>query len=221
MLWGRFFSFLRSIPCMPLNCSRCKATKDKSAFYRRADRQGQFLSGCIECRKSAAREKQIRGRAAVRSLTAGDVLQRYAFDSTTGRFTDRDSGKPVCSTNGDGYLRLYLAGVGVQAHHAAWLIYHGEWPSVEIDHQDHDRANNARRNLQLAADSANARNLSRSRRNTSGVTGVCWSAKRGKWVAQIYAGRPLNLGLHDDFAAAVAVRKAAATRLGFHPNHGA
>lgn len=63
--------------------------------------------------------------------------------------------------------------------------------------------------------------LSRRETNKSGVTGVSWYKRSGKWRAQIIVdGRALHLGLFDSFDEAVAVRKAANEKFGYHPDHG-
>lgn len=68
----------------------------------------------------------------------------------------------------------------------------------------------------------NMRNMKRSRRNKSGVTGVRWDKASSRWHVQIGDGRGKNrhVGLFTDFEQAVAARKSAETKAGFHPNHG-
>jgi len=91
-----------------------------------------------------------------------------------------------------------------------------------VHHGDHNRANNRRANLRLVTAARNARNLSRSSANTSGVTGVSWHKRKGEWQAKItFDGKQIHLGTYGaDFDEAVQVRKRAEQILDFHANHG-
>lgn len=219
-------AFLACI-AMRLTCTRCRAEKPASDFYSRKDRPGAYLSGCIACRSASAKAKRPERWAAVERLTADEILARYAFDPESGKFTGRINGKRVAADRATGYVRLPLCGMHVQGHRAAWFLTYGSWPEAQLDHADHDRANNRPGNLALAPGCANARNMSMSRRNSSGVTGVSWSAARQRWVAQIStktdAGQRKNvmLGHFEEFADAVRVRRDAERAFGYHPNHGA
>lgn len=108
-----------------------------------------------------------------------------------------------------------------KAHRVAWALHHGEWPDIDIDHENGDPADNRIKNLRLATKVQNSRNQKRSAANKSGVTGVCWNPRCEKWSAQIkFGGRKYHLGLFRDLNEAAKVRKAAERRHGFHPNHG-
>lgn len=86
---------------------------------------------------------------------------------------------------------------------------------LEVDHADGDGLNNRRSsNLRLATPHQNRCNTGLRSNNTSGVKGVSWHAQRGKWVAQLSAGRGgAYLGLFDDIEAAKAVVEAARKEL--------
>lgn len=56
-----------------------------------------------------------------------------------------------------------------------------------VDHIDRDRSNNRLSNLRVASASENAINSKLSRSNKSGVRGVSYSPKLGKWKAMIGA----------------------------------
>ena len=55
----------------------------------------------------------------------------------------------------------------------------------EVDHIDRNRLNNSRQNLRLATHKQNARNRSKTKTNTSGVTGVSWDKSSQKWRAKL------------------------------------
>lgn len=87
-------------------------------------------------------------------------------------------------------------------------------PSLQVDHQDGDATNNADHNLRPATSSQNSMNRRLRSDNTSGVKGVCFDQRRGKWRTQVHVGnRAHHLGYYDDLAQAEAVVKAARERL--------
>lgn len=109
-------------------------------------------------------------------------------------------------------------GRAVLAHRIAWMYTYGEWPNV-TDHINGIRDDNRLINLRSVTQAENARNQARSKTNKSGVTGVRWFCS--KWYARIsFNGKEEHLGLFDNKEEAIAARKAAEARLGFHPNHG-
>lgn len=122
-----------------------------------------------------------------------------------------------------GYITVCVDGEHVYAHRIAWMLTHGPiQPRMEIDHVDHDPANNRLDNLRLVTAHGNKANQSRSSRNTSGVTGVYWARHAKAWAAQIKAhGMVRSLGYFKTVEAAAAARKTAEREHGFHPNHGA
>lgn len=65
------------------------------------------------------------------------------------------------------------------------------------DHKDRNALNNRRYNLRKATKHENARNLSLSKRNTSGVIGVSYYKPGEKWRAYIeYEGKFISLGYY-------------------------
>lgn len=106
-----------------------------------------------------------------------------------------------------------------RAHRIIWTMLFGPIPQgAVIDHIDHDGLNNHLSNLRLLASPVlNARNQSKHRRNTSGVTGVAWFPQRNCWRAQIGGN---SLGHFDTKEQAITARYDAERRLNYHPNHG-
>lgn len=143
-------------------------------------------------------------------------------DSTVPKFRQwngRFAGRIAFTSVKRGYLAGTINGCQLLAHRVAWALYYGEWPAEDIDHIDGVRTNNRISNLRAVARGENNRNRGRSRRNTSGATGVTHAD--GKWRARIKArGQDVSLGCFSDFGSAAAARKAAERNLGFHENHG-
>lgn len=152
------------------------------------------------------------------------------FEATGGRtashaaanWNSRYSQKPALfSDNGKGYKHGSIFDQKHFAHRVVWALHFGYWPKGDVDHINGNRADNRIENLRAVTRSENLCNAKRSKRNTSGVTGVFWDKTYSKWDAQIFIrGQRIHLGFFDDFAAAVAARKTAEARYGFHPNHG-
>lgn len=141
----------------------------------------------------------------------GRFAGKPAFDRLDGH--GRKVGMILCP---DGRQRTLNA-------HAVVLFLHGiiVGPDQVVDHINGDPADNRLSNLRVVTQGENMRNMKRVSTNTSGVPGVGFHKAAGKWTAEIYAqGSKEYLGLFDTRDAAVAARKAAEARLGYHANHG-
>ena len=139
--------------------------------------------------------------------------RRCATVST--RWNTRHAGKEAGSINRYGYRIVFLEGAAIRAHRIVWSMTHGAWPDQDIDHVDHDRANNRIENLRVVSRKDNCRNASLSKRNTSGHAGVTWCRRTQKWQAQIAPNRrTVHLGRFHDITDAIAVRKAAEEEYG-------
>ena len=125
----------------------------------------------------------------------------------------------TCAFNG-----YYVGSVfdrGHLAHRVIWAMQTGEWPEHEVDHINHDRLDNKWVNLRPATRLINRQNQTLFKNNTSGHVGVCWSKASKKWRAKIRAGNKyVHLGLFPNKDDAIAARKGAEIKYGFHPNHG-
>lgn len=125
------------------------------------------------------------------------------------------------SVNSAGYKKGCVFRVQLLAHRVIWLLHHGSWPSHDLDHINGIRTDNRISNLRPVTKAENLRNRARSSNNTSGVMGVKIDPRYNTWQAWIeFAGKKKHLGSFKSFDAAVAARKAAERRLGFHENHG-
>jgi hypothetical protein len=109
-----------------------------------------------------------------------------------------------------GYRKIVINCHQLYAHHVAWYLGHGEWPTEMIDHINGDRDDNRLANLRLANQSQQNFNTKTSVMNTSGHKGVARCSKTGRWRAYIMIGRKQKfLGNYDRLEDAVSARLAA------------
>jgi hypothetical protein len=128
----------------------------------------------------------------------------------------------LASPHREGYHCGSVVGRKFLAHRVAWFKHYGAWPAGEIDHINHDRTDNRIQNLRVVSREQNSKNLSTQTRRKGEPVGVYWYAPTSRWVVKInHNRRALHVGYFTDKAAAIAARKAAEQRLGFHKNHGA
>jgi hypothetical protein len=123
--------------------------------------------------------------------------------------------------NSGGYRSGSVDRVSVKAHRAAWALQHGRWPT-EIDHINGRRADNRLENLREVSRATNCRNRGLRNDNMSGIVGVGFHLRSGKWRARIQIdGRSVSLGSFWRKQDAINARRLAEIRHGFGPNHGA
>ena len=78
----------------------------------------------------------------------------------------------LTSLNGNGYRQGFIFNKHFVAHRVAWALHYGVWPENEIDHINHDRADNRILNLRDVSRRENSINSKPSANNTSGFNGV-------------------------------------------------
>jgi hypothetical protein len=109
------------------------------------------------------------------------------------------AGCVVRGLSSGGYYTLGLRRDGVlfilKAHRVAWAIVTGKWPPDEVDHINGKRADNRLSNLRLATCAEQRQNSALRMDSTSGLLGVSWYRRTGKWRAGIKVrGRYYHLG---------------------------
>ena len=137
-------------------------------------------------------------------------------------WNSRFSGKEAFTADsGKGYKCGQIYCILHFAHRLAWTIYYGVEPVGDIDHINGDRHDNAISNLRDVSRTDNLRNAQLRCDNTSGTVGVYWSKEKRKWKAMIHSdGKANHIGYFHAKTDAIAARKAAEIKYGFHPNHG-
>lgn len=116
----------------------------------------------------------------------------------------------------DGYPRALVDGTNMYLHR---VLFGRTDRGIVIDHINHNKLDNRLSNLRAVTHKQNMRNISMSRKNTSGHLGVHWDSRRQKWVAQISNGenhqrKTLWLGAFKDIKEAINARKLAEKEYG-------
>jgi hypothetical protein len=167
---------------------------------------------------------------AIRTESVEEMRSQIEYQPKTGKLfwkntTQNDiwgrSGKEAFTDVHRGYKSGSFKGKTFLAHRVAFAVYYGFWPNEEIDHINGTRDDNRIENLREVTRQENAKNRRRTSRNESGIVGVGWYPYTKKWRAHIKEnGRQLSLGHFPCIGMAIAARRKAEKRLGFHPNHG-
>jgi hypothetical protein len=104
-------------------------------------------------------------------LTQKRLKQVIDYNSNTGIFTRRNTGK-ICSYKTDrDYITISIDSKRYPAHILAFLYMTGSMPKT-VDHKDRNRSNNKWNNLREATTSENSANSKKRKDNSSGYKGV-------------------------------------------------
>lgn len=123
--------------------------------------------------------------------------------------------------NKSDYIRISIFNRNYAAHRLAVLLMTGDWPKGIVDHDNRDGTDNRWLNLNVTDYTGNNRNRGKSRRNTSGYTGVTKIKKSQTYVAIIGVnGTNKYLGSFKTIEEAVKARKEAEKKYNYHKNHG-
>ncbi|EKL2214131.1 HNH endonuclease [Salmonella enterica] len=121
-----------------------------------------------------------------------------------------------------GYLRVRLNGRTHGVHRIVWEMHHGKiQDGMEIDHNNGIRDDNRIENLNLVTSQENNKNMKIPSHNKSGVIGVSFCKRTGKWFASIRVNKKeVFLGRYSDINDAAKARKDAEIKFCFNSNHG-
>ena len=145
----------------------------------------------------------------------------FSYDPETGLFVrlrlagGQTAGTIAGSKKSKGYIGIAVDGRLYYAHRLAWVYVYGDTEVGEIDHINHQPADNRIANLREVTRKQNQENYSLRVDNTSGVTGVDF--RNGRWRARIsQQGKMLNLGSFETRDQAIIARRDAERRIWTH-----
>lgn len=155
----------------------------------------------------------------------GKFVWRWREGPDKGHFNAGHAGKECGCHDVYGYLiitvRFNKKPVTLKAHRLAWLITYGEMPKGEIDHIDGNEGNNRIANLRDVPASINMRNQRMMKSNKSGITGVSFDKRSGKWRANAKADdKNHHLGSFYDINDAAKAVKEFRDAHGYTDRHG-
>lgn len=152
-------------------------------------------------------------------ITKEELIKLYEYNPLTGALVHRHRRElSERKANSNGYHVMMINRKRYYAHRLVWLYLYGSFPpeGLVIDHINRNRNDNRECNLRLVTPQQNTRNSSVSKTNTTGVTGVSWHKRLGKWYSHItIMGKPKSLGYYDSLLDACAARKSAEGQLGY------
>ena len=156
------------------------------------------------------------------------LIEVLEYTEDTGFFTWKKSlanrisvGDIAGAIDGNGYRLIGIHGKRYRAHRLAWLYKTKHQPPEQIDHINGVRDDNRIINLRLASQKENMRNSSLRSDNTSGTIGIEWHKQNKRWRARItVSGKSIEIGSFLNKEDAIAARKEAEVKYGFHENHG-
>lgn len=152
----------------------------------------------------------------LKSLTTYDP-NTGLFKSLVRRKQHKPGGLLGCVNPASGYVQIKLDCQTYKAHRLAWLYVYGFWPTGQIDHINHDRADNRIANLRDVSNGINHHNRARKTKSSSGHLGVGWHKRDACWQAHLeVSGRRVHIGYFTDLAEAINARKAAEKL--YHPS---
>lgn len=136
-------------------------------------------------------------------------------------FTTRWCGKEAITHKHESCFMGSILQIRVKAHRVLWAMHTGKWPELTIDHINGDHYDNRIENLREVTQGVNSKNQRLRSTNTSGQMGVCWATRYKIWTCNIKVdGELIFLGNFKVKEDAIAARKVAELKYGFHPNHG-
>ncbi len=162
------------------------------------------------------------------TITQSYLKSILSYDENTGQFIWLNApsrrtkkGSIAGGVKPHGYIIISINANKYLAHILAWIYVNGDYPKEQLDHINHNRADNRIANLREVTLTENARNRGKCARNTSGVLGVIWDKKNNRWHASIGVdAKTVFLGRYVEFSDAVNARKNAEVLYGYHQSHG-
>lgn len=146
---------------------------------------------------------------------------REVRDKNGRSFRNQYAGKKAGGTHYSGYKHIKING-RLYAYHRVVFLMHNKYLPAEIDHIDGDPLNNRIENLRPANRSRNCSNRMIGKNNTTGVKGISFHKRIGKFQAYITKNKKrIFIGYFEKLEDAVSARKKAVDSIhGEYANYG-
>lgn len=137
-------------------------------------------------------------------------------------WNSRFSGKRAGSRTLNGYWFIAIHSRFHFSHRLAWAHVHEAWPREQIDHINGNREDNRIANLREATAAENQQNICLQKNSSSGIKGVNYDKRRGKWIVWIGVNKKSMYcgGYESKEEAAEVARKVREQVHGAFTNHG-
>lgn len=218
----------------PVTAWNCVCDCGKEVVARGGDLVSGKHKSCIECGKKRQQKKIRKGNS---YKVIGDVCEIDVSTATLSATLVIDKEDMPLVMGGDNrwvanrskgityVYRSHADGSGGRVKESVHRLILGLGTSRDdarvVDHIDGNPLNCRRENMRIVSQSENTRNSSIGRRNTSGVMGVCFHTRIGRWQVRIgHNDKEIHIGYFDSFSDAVSARKQAEIKYGYHDNHG-
>ena len=154
-----------------------------------------------------------------------ELKAALSYSSETGEFTiitkrkgTRGVGKTAGTKMKNGYISICFNRKKLLAHRIAWAFIHGEFPDLEIDHDDGDRSNNRIDNLNVVTRKKNHRNMKQ--KIAGKIPGLRF--RKNSWNVQLRDGeRQRHIGCFKLREDAIAALRKARVEFGYSERHAA
>lgn len=137
----------------------------------------------------------------ISDVEKGLIRKLVSYDPESGRIARRDNPKFTGSFDKDGYLIIKVKCKQYKAHRLAWFLYYGEFPEMEIDHINRNRADNRICNLREVTRGDNTRNENKTPNPKTGVIGIyhdeCTRGLKSKFTTR-YQGKTYRFRTLDE-----------------------
>lgn len=157
-----------------------------------------------------------------RNVLLFNATKARSAEHACAQWNSRLAGKEAfTSDDGKGYRSGLIFKKIYSAHRIIWTMFYGTAPTNQIDHINGIRSDNRISNLRVVSSKENSKNRALRSDNSSGHTGVYFVKKTCRWTCTISVdGKSMYLGVFADKDDAIAARKEAEAKYGFHQNHG-
>lgn len=131
-----------------------------------------------------------------------------------------NAGTEAGTLNKRGYLRVKIGQKTYPKHRILYSMFIGRWYTGVIDHLNRNRDDNRIFNLSESSPVKNSKNMSLSKRNSSGCPGVTFNKNKGKWEVRFRVnGIPKRFGYYDDLSDAILIASKEREKAGYRTDN--